>query len=380
MALQVSGYLGTLEAALFFVGSTEKRTMHFQDASNALRALRDQLRGLVFGQEALIDEVVCCLAANGHLLMTGAPGLAKTTLVRTLADFVQLQFKRIQFTPDLLPSDITGADILNIDPGSGQREFRFVKGPVFGGLVLADEINRASPRTQSALLEAMQERSITVAGITHELPKPFIVFATQNPFESEGVFPLPEAQLDRFLMHSLVDYPAAAAELTMLDEYAAGKLVGEHAAQPSLDAAACAGIIACAKKIPVDPALLKGIVMLVRSTRPSATSTTHSSSTGTHGSSGQDGHEAPDFINASVVYGAGPRSGLALVSAARALALLEGNEPVQWRHVERLAKPVLRHRIRLNMGAVRDGLTEDSLVDRLLVHCREKLRLETLHG
>ncbi len=354
--------------------------MHFQDASNALRALRDQLRGLVFGQEALIDELVCCLAANGHLLMTGAPGLAKTTLVRTLADFVQLQFKRIQFTPDLLPSDITGADILNIDPGSGQREFRFVKGPVFGGLVLADEINRASPRTQSALLEAMQERSITVAGITHELPKPFIVFATQNPFESEGVFPLPEAQLDRFLMHSLVDYPGAAAELTMLDEYAAGKLVGEHAAQPSLDAAACAGIIACAKKIPVDPALLKGIVMLVRSTRPSATSTTHSSSTGTHGSSGQDGHEAPDFINASVVYGAGPRSGLALVSAARALALLEGNEPVQWRHVERLAKPVLRHRIRLNMGAVRDGLTEDSLVDRLLVHCREKLRLETLHG
>lgn len=347
--------------------------MHFQDASNALRALRDQLRGLVFGQEALIDELVCCLAANGHLLMTGAPGLAKTTLVRTLADFVQLQFKRIQFTPDLLPSDITGADILNIDPGSGQREFRFVKGPVFGGLVLADEINRASPRTQSALLEAMQERSITVAGVTHELPKPFIVFATQNPFESEGVFPLPEAQLDRFLMHSLVDYPGAAAELTMLDEYAAGKLVGEHSAQPSLDAAACAGIIACAKKIPVDPALLKGIVMLVRSTRPS-------SSSRTHGSILQDSHESPDFINESVVYGAGPRSGLALVSAARALALLEGNEPVQWRHVERLAKPVLRHRIRLNMGAVRDGLTEDSLVDRLLNHCREKLRLETLHG
>ncbi len=351
--------------------------MHFQDASNALRALRDQLRGLVFGQEALIDELVCCLAANGHLLMTGAPGLAKTTLVRTLADFVQLQFKRIQFTPDLLPSDITGADILNIDPGSGQREFRFVKGPVFGGLVLADEINRASPRTQSALLEAMQERSITVAGVTHELPKPFIVFATQNPFESEGVFPLPEAQLDRFLMHSLVDYPGAAAELTMLDEYAAGKLVGEHSAQPSLDAAACAGIIACAKKIPVDPALLKGIVMLVRSTRPSSSS---SPSSGTHGSILQDSHESPDFINESVVYGAGPRSGLALVSAARALALLEGNEPVQWRHVERLAKPVLRHRIRLNMGAVRDGLTEDSLVDRLLNHCREKLRLETLHG
>ncbi len=387
MALQVSGYLGTLEAVLFFfVRPTEKSTMHFQDASNALRALRDQLRGLVFGQEALIDEVVCCLAANGHLLMTGAPGLAKTTLVRSLAEFVHLQFKRIQFTPDLLPSDITGAEILNIDPATGQREFRFVHGPVFGGLVLADEINRASPRTQSALLEAMQERSVTVAGKSHELPKPFLVFATQNPFESEGVFPLPEAQLDRFLMHSLIDYPAAAAELTMLDEHAAGTLVGDRpvmsdqgdvqdkeSAKPlvKLDAVDCAGIVACARKIPIDPALLKGIVTLVRATRPSLDA---------GGSSSQDGQEAPAFVNASVVYGAGPRSGLALVSAARALALLEGNERVQWRHVERLAKPVLRHRIRLNMAALRDGVTEDALVDRLLTYCREKLRLETLHG
>ena len=357
-------------------------TLHFQDASNAMRALRDQLRRLVFGQESLIDEVVCCLAANGHLLMTGAPGLAKTTLVRALAEFVHLEFKRIQFTPDLLPSDITGAEILNIDPASGQREFRFVKGPVFGGLVLADEINRASPRTQSALLEAMQERSVTVAGVSHSLPKPFLVFATQNPFESEGVFPLPEAQMDRFLMHSLVDYPSEGAELTMLDEHAADTLVGEanfgaqekgalntkNEVKAALDVATCAGIVACAKKVTIDPALLKGIVSLVRATRPAVDA-----------NKGHGGDAAPDFVNQAVVYGAGPRSGLALVSAARALALLEGHEAVQWRHVERFAKPVLRHRIRLNMGAIRDGITEDSMVERLLAHCREKLRLDALH-
>jgi MoxR-like ATPase len=378
MALQVTGYLaklyGNLEGSTspperIAMQSSAHSHMSMQDASNALRNLRDQLRGRVFGQESLIDELVCCLAANGHLLMTGAPGVAKTTLIRTLAGLVQLQFKRIQFTPDLLPSDITGAEILNIDPATGAREFRFVKGPVFGGLVLADEINRASPRTQSALLEAMQERRVTVAGKTHELPWPFLVFATQNPFESEGVFPLPEAQLDRFLLHSLVDYPGAAAELTMLDEHAAGTLVGENpqsAPEVAFDAATCAGIVDTAKRIAIDEALLKGIVALVRMTRP--------------GTAGRGQEEAPDFVNGAVVYGAGPRCGLALVSAARGLALMEGTEAVQWRHVERLAKPVLRHRLRLNMAAVRDGLTEDAIIDRLLVHCREKLRLETLHS
>jgi len=343
--------------------------MSMQDASNSLRSLRDQLRARVFGQETLIDELVCCLAANGHLLMTGAPGVAKTTLIRTVASLVQLPFKRVQFTPDLLPSDIIGAEILNIDPATGVREFRFVKGPVFGGLILADEINRASPRTQSALLEAMQERRVTVAGKTHELPWPFLVFATQNPFESEGVFPLPEAQLDRFLMHSLVDYPGAAAELTMLDEHAAGTLVGELPEIKSdvvFDASTCAGIMDCAKRIVIDEALLKGIVALVRMTRP--------------GTAAKGQEDAPDFVNAAVVYGAGPRSGLALVSAARGLALLEGAEAVQWRHIERLAKPVLRHRVRLNMAAVRDGLTEDAIIDRMLGHCRDKLRLETLQS
>jgi MoxR-like ATPase len=276
-----------------------------------------------------------------------------------------LQFKRIQFTPDLLPSDITGAEILNIDPATGQREFRFVPGPVFGGLILADEINRASPRTQSALLEAMQERSVTVGGKTHLLPRPFLVFATQNPFESEGVFPLPEAQLDRFLMHSMVVYPEHDAELTMLGAHAQGTLVGERPVgndkpAPTLDESSLGEIVACARRIAMDPAILDGIVTLVRATRPD--------------------ENAPDFVKQSVVYGAGPRSGLALVSCARAMALLEGAETAHWRHVERLAKPVLRHRIRLNMAALRDGLTEDAVVEKLLTWCREKLRAELLRA
>ncbi|MEY4631481.1 MAG: hypothetical protein RIQ81_1601 [Pseudomonadota bacterium] len=350
--------------------------LQFQDASRSLRNLRDQLRSLVFGQESLIDEVVCCLAANGHLLMTGAPGLAKTTLVRTLSELVGVPFKRIQFTPDLLPSDITGAEVLNIDPETGRREFRFVPGPVFGGLVLADEINRASPRTQSALLEAMQERAVTIGGTTHPLPRPFLVFATQNPFESEGVFPLPEAQLDRFLLHALVDYPGADAEVTMLTEHAAGTLVGEnkpgapaaHKAptHPLIDTQELLKLIDCARTVRIDPALIKGIATLVRMTRPA-----------TPASGGSD---IPAFVQHGVMYGAGPRSGLALVSAARALALLEESEVVHWRHVERMAKPVLRHRVRLSLAASRDGLTEDTIVEMLLKHGREKLKLELLEA
>lgn len=349
--------------------------IQFEEASNALRELRNVLRRNVFGQEALIDEVVCALAADGHLLMTGAPGLAKTTLVRNLANAVSLPFKRIQFTPDLLPSDITGAEILNIDPATGIRDFKFVRGPVFGALLLADEINRASPRTQSALLEAMQERSVTVAGVTHQLPRPFLVFATQNPFESEGVFPLPEAQLDRFLMHSQVDYPSEGAELAMLEQHSQLRSGGQSADRTGstdqnvttadgtgvvLDSEVCQGVIDCAARIVIDESLLKGIVTLVRMTRPDQ-----------HG-------DGDDFISSALFYGAGPRSALALMAASRGLALLEGAPSVQWRHIERFTKPVLRHRIRLSMAAIRDGLTEDAIIDRLLERCRQTLKQEIL--
>lgn len=344
------------------IESDPSMAMNFEDASNALRKLRDVLRQNVFGQEELIDEVVCTFAANGHLLMTGAPGLAKTTLVRSLADAVSLPFKRIQFTPDLLPADITGAEILNIDTATGVRDFKFVKGPVFGALVLADEINRASPRAQSALLEAMQERSVTVAGVTHQLPRPFLVFATQNPFESEGVFPLPEAQLDRFLMHSLVDYPSESAELEMLNQYSQHSTGSKRDATSSaaLDESVCHGIINCASKVVIDKALLSGIVTLVRMTRPEPT------------------RQGDDFISNALVYGAGPRSALSLMAAARGFALLEGTPNVQWRHIERFAKPVLRHRIRLSMGAVRDGFTEDAIIERILEKSRDALKQEIL--
>jgi len=330
--------------------------LNFGEAVNHVRSLEERIGHLIFGQEELVREVMCCLLASGHVLITGAPGLAKTTLVRVIASNLGLHFGRIQFTPDLLPSDITGCEVLNIDPETQRRTFMFSQGPVFGNFILADEINRASPRTQSALLEAMQERKITVAGKNYELPNPFMVFATQNPFESEGTFPLPEAQLDRFLLHAFMSYPEESAELKILHEHAANALVGEIAERKEahpISSKHITEMIACVRKIKISDEILFAIKELVRSTRPG------------------DVH-CPQELASSLWYGAGPRAGISLVSVCRSLALMEGMEYVSWRHVRRLAKPVLRHRLRLTLAANRDRLNVDDLIETLLTGLEER--------
>jgi MoxR-like ATPase len=322
-----------------------------EETSSIIGRLKNHIQSAIFGQEELILEAMCCLIGSGHILLTGAPGLAKTTLVRVFAHALGLKYGRIQFTPDLLPSDILGSEILNLDD-KGQRHFTFAMGPVFANLLLADEINRASPRTQSALLEAMQERAVTVNGKRSLLPSPFLVFATQNPFESEGTFPLPEAQLDRFLMHTLIDYPTKDAEKSLILSHSstglfADKLSSENSRSDAISSQELNGLIERANKQPIDDNIIAAITDLVRSTRPSDPT-------------------CPTQINQQIWYGAGPRAGLALVTASKALSLIQGMESVRWSHVKRVSKPVLRHRLRLKSQALRDGATEDQLIDHLI--------------
>lgn len=335
-----------------------QEAMSFERAATLAVSLRKSISEAVFGQTALIDEAVSCLFAGGHVLMTGAPGLAKTTLVKVIAQNLGLEFGRVQFTPDLLPADVTGSDILNIDPASGRRNFEFSKGPIFTNLLLADEINRASPRTQSALLEAMQERAVTYGGKRYPLPPPFMVFATQNPFESEGTFPLPEAQLDRFLLHSMVEYPDSESEYKILQEHSHNRLAGEQRdwVKPEntiISNSAFASIAHRVSELPIDQELVRVIRDLVRSTRP-------------------EDELCPQELHPAIWYGAGPRAGIALISAARAFSLLSGQEVVRWQTIRRLAKPVLRHRIRLTAQAIHDGFKEDRVIDMLLERLESK--------
>ena len=312
---------------------------------DAVDRLRAEIRKQVVGQDGVIDEILMALVAGGHALLVGVPGLAKTLMIRSLAEAMQLEFRRIQFTPDLVPSDITGTEILE-ENGSGGRVFRFVRGPIFANIVLADEINRAPPRTQAALLEAMQEHRVTAAGETMRLPEPFFVLATQNPIEQEGTYPLPEAQLDRFLFDIRVGYPTEADEVGILRATTGAR--GERIT-PVFTAADAMALQQAVRALPCSELLLAYAARLVRATRP------------------QD-PTAPDIVRRYIRWGAGPRAGQALILGAKAAALLAGRPAVSPADLARVAMPVLRHRILPNFAAEADGITAEPVIDALMAH------------
>jgi MoxR-like ATPase len=307
-------------------------------------AIVSQLHGVIVGQESVIDELLIALFARGHCLIQGVPGLAKTLLVSSLARILDLGFNRIQFTPDLMPSDVTGSEILQEDPQTRQRFFRFIEGPVFANMILADEINRTPPKTQSALLQAMQENQVTVGGATRALPLPFFVMATQNPIEQEGTYPLPEAQLDRFFLQITMDYPTEDEERRIVLETTGAK---HEDLKKVLTAAEVGALQDLVRRVPVPDSAVALAVKLARSTRPT------------------DAH-APDFVKRWVSWGEGPRASQSLVVGAKARALLNGRTAVSPEDVAAIAKPVLRHRLVLNFQAEAEGVRPDDLITKLL--------------
>jgi len=321
----------------------QDRIARFQKAQEAIVS---QVRRVIVGQEEVIDQVMVALFVGGHCLITGMPGTAKTLMVRTIAQTLGLSFKRIQFTPDLMPSDITGTDIIDEDVTTGHRKWTFVEGPIFGNIILADEINRTPPKTQAAMLEAMQERSCTVRGHIYKLPAPFFVLATQNPIELEGTYPLPEAQLDRFLFNSLLDYLSASDELKVIDLTTATKnpeVVAVTSAEELLE------FQQLVRMVPIGESLARYVVNLVRATR-------HKSD------------NAPDFVKKYVNYGGSIRAAQFIVLAAKARALSRKRYHVTYEDITALAVPVLRHRILLNFHAESERIDSDDILRRLIAH------------
>ena len=310
-------------------------------ASEKLRTARENIGSVVYGQDKVVELALAAILSGGHALLVGVPGLAKTLLVETLGTVMGLDDKRVQFTPDLMPGDILGSEVLE-ETAKGKREFRFIPGPVFTQLLMTDEINRASPRTQSALLQAMQERFVTIAGARHDLPKPFHVLATQNPIEQEGTYPLPEAQLDRFLLRIDVDFPTLETERNILVRTTGAD---QAAAKKAITPKQLIDMQALVRKLPVGENVLSAILSLVRNARPAQTEI--------------------DSIRDQVSWGPGPRAGQALMLATRARALIDGRLSPSIDDVLELAGPVLSHRMALNFAARADGQTVDSVIETL---------------
>ena len=302
-----------------------------------------ELRKVIVGQDAVVEQALIALFAGGNCLLVGVPGLAKTLLISTLARALDLSFSRIQFTPDLMPSDVTGTDVIQDDPATGHRRLAFLPGPVFANVLLADEINRTPPKTQAALLEAMQERRVTVQGRTYDLEAPFFVFATQNPIELEGTYPLPEAQLDRFMLEVMLDYLPEEDEVAVVQDTASRP---PEPVQPVVTKAEILAYQQVVRRLPIADAVTRFAVRLVRATRP--------------------GPGAPDFVQQWVSYGASVRAAQALVLGAKARALLQGRASAGFDDVCALARPVLRHRMLVNFQAQSEKVTTDQLIERLL--------------
>ena len=312
--------------------------------NQARRDLKKELAKVIIGQEEVLDQLLTALLTNGHVLLVGVPGLAKTLIINTLARCLNLSFNRVQFTPDLMPSDITGTDIIEEESGSRKRFFKFIKGPIFANVVLADEINRTPPKTQAALLQAMQERKVTAGGNTYKLDEPFFVLATQNPIEQEGTYPLPEAQLDRFMFNVFVDYPSMAEEIEIVKT-----TTSAYQADIStiLDGRQIIELQQLVRRVPVSDQVVEYAVGLAQRSRPKSA-------------------EAPDFVKEYVSWGAGPRASQYLILGAKALAIMDGRLAPSIDDVRALALPVLRHRIITNFNAEAAGVDSVEVIKRLV--------------
>ncbi len=330
-----------------FAGLNQEAAM-LQERVERFHAVRqeilNQVREVIVGQEEVLDQILIAIFVGGHCLMTGMPGTAKTLMVRTIADALGLEFRRIQFTPDLMPSDITGTDIIEEDLATGHRKWTFVKGPIFGNILLADEINRTPPKTQSALLEAMQEHSCTVRGHLYHLPAPFFVLATQNPIELEGTYPLPEAQLDRFLFNAVLDDLSAEDELKVIDRTTATRTTDVKAVTTADDLLDFQQLV---RMVPIADTLSRYVISLVRATRPKS-------------------EGAPDFIRRYANYGASVRAAQFVVLAAKARALSHQRYHVAYDDITSVLTPVLRHRVLLNFHAESDGIDTDGILRQLI--------------
>ncbi|MBL9094738.1 MAG: MoxR family ATPase [Planctomycetaceae bacterium] len=334
------------------MSETSEQTLQFDDASSAAVArlgearkrIIEQLSSVIVGQTNVIEELLISIFSRGHCLLEGVPGLAKTLMVSTLARTMDLSFSRIQFTPDLMPADITGTDIIEQNASTGAREFRFLQGPLFANVILADEINRTPPKTQAALLESMQERQVTVGRVRHTLPDPFFVLATQNPIEQEGTYTLPEAQQDRFMFKVYVHYPSFNEEFEIAKRTTGG---GTPHIEAVLKADEILQLQQIVREVPVTDHLVRYALALVRQTRPNEV-------------------ETPSFVRDQISWGAGPRAVQNLILGSKARALLNGRTYVSEDDLQALAKPVLRHRLVVNFAAESEGVTADHIVDRLL--------------
>lgn len=322
----------------------EREAQAIRGLQSAYKRMREEISKVVIGQQDVVDQLLVALFSRGHCLMVGVPGLAKTLLVSTIGRILQLAFRRIQFTPDLMPSDITGTDVLQDDPETGRRTFQFMQGPLFTNVLLADEVNRTPPKTQAALLEAMQERNVTVGSNTYRLPQPFFVLATQNPIEQEGTYPLPEAQLDRFMFNIVVKYPTAADELRILKQTTGSE---EPELTPALTGKQILALQEVVRRVPVAEHVYVYARDIVRATRPNEP-------------------EAHNFVKEYLSWGAGPRAGQYLILGAKARAILEGRFHVSTDDVKAVAHPVLRHRIVTTFHADSEHVTTDDVVDMLL--------------
>jgi len=315
-----------------------------QELSQAHKKIIDEIGKVIIGQHTVIDELLISLLSRGHCLLVGVPGLAKTLLISTVARVLDLKFSRIQFTPDLMPSDITGTEVIEEDKTTGQKAFKFVRGPVFANIVLADEINRTPPKTQSALLQAMQEHEVSAAGVTHTLEEPFFVLATQNPIEQEGTYPLPEAQLDRFMFNLWVDYPKADEEMEIVRTTTSAQ---ENQLSPVLNGSQITDLQALVRRVPVADNVIQFAVKLARQTRPNS-------------------QEAPKMVQDYINWGAGPRASQYLVLGAKTRAILDGRPTPDIEDIKAVAKPVLRHRLVPNFNAEAEGVSATDIIEKLI--------------